>query len=772
MPESSPQKSLPSVAHGSQGTNPLQPPAASQDSSQRQKDKNLHIVQQAERQGLENQIRRTQGPKITSQNVNLEQPRVPSQQRSVSPPEFDSTEGQSILDAFSQGGYQQSDPFNILQYANLQNSLARGQLQSMPNTSTAQVYPDPDDVFAPDYSQQQHDAYNHSYPPQPRVSNQTQQVTRDVSNLQRSPGWIEQLRAVSQTGSVAVEPHLDPRLFQSPSKSHSQTSSMWKQSRMPTPDMFAPAQQDQMASSMQYYNTSPAVLTNNSMLQQQSMQSPTALTNSYEQMQNTIRGQPYGNTGLGEEMGFMNTVSTSDFVQPDGMTRTYGHHWPGSYATSNMVNNNNIRQGSSPYVSPAKMATTKPNVVQVSHPLSPQTEMGITDHGLDSAPVSHSTKRKRPLSKKFDTPKPTPQAKKQITTASLPEEIAQSPISLSAPVPAPVQDSLPFQLPGQRTATSFHRSFDPFAIHTPEISENPLFAAVYKPPKVRTQPDVPSLEKQVVPIRAPAKAPAKGPARGPAKAPAKTPTKAASTRPQQSRKPPTPTLPVLSDLVPSLPMSDLYGNMTAPNPSRQITQPTPPGYMSPYPPSSSQLPSLYAPQTFNGGPVGGYQYFSHNVNQAALYPAQDFGSGGPVGGYQYPPNFNLPAPSSYQNLGGGPIGGYYHPQQPQQPQQPRPISDILALHNGGIQLQENGISAVDYQYARPRSPQPYSPDTHPSLINRTWHPQPCGCCPNGVPSELIRQGSAFRVYPRRRVESVEERLVRALRAEGIGMRKL
>ncbi|KUJ10708.1 uncharacterized protein LY89DRAFT_759597 [Mollisia scopiformis] len=47
----------------------------------------------------------------------------------------------------------------------------------------------------------------------------------------------------------------------------------------------------------------------------------------------------------------------------------------------------------------------------------------------------------------------------------------------------------------------------------------------------------------------------------------------------------------------------------------------------------------------------------------------------------------------------------------------------------------------------PRSPQPPHPATHPSQIRESWHPEGCGCCDGGVPSELIRQGAAFRLPP-------------------------
>lgn len=49
------------------------------------------------------------------------------------------------------------------------------------------------------------------------------------------------------------------------------------------------------------------------------------------------------------------------------------------------------------------------------------------------------------------------------------------------------------------------------------------------------------------------------------------------------------------------------------------------------------------------------------------------------------------------------------------------------------------------QQPRSSSLQPPPASTPRPQITASWHDQPCGCCPNGVPSELIRQGNAFRV---------------------------
>lgn len=87
----------------------------------------------------------------------------------------------------------------------------------------------------------------------------------------------------------------------------------------------------------------------------------------------------------------------------------------------------------------------------------------------------------------------------------------------------------------------------------------------------------------------------------------------------------------------------------------------------------------------------------------------------------------------------------------QQGSHPSPYSYNLSQHMPPV-------GATNFPPSRPTSPQPPPQQVHPDRITKTWHPQPCGCCQNGVPGRLIREGNAFRNFDRIEIEESEARI--------------
>jgi hypothetical protein len=650
-----------------------------------------------------------------------------AQQGPISQRDGGFTQGQSTLqDTFSQGGYpKQSDPFIVQQCAIQHTFQAGGGFQQ--NASPTQSYPDPEQLFAPGGYQNQPQSVINSRPyfqQQLIVSNQGQQVARDVTQLQQSPGWMEHIRHASQNrlnqqqspiqnapnprplesplkrqatrpgmpvqnqSIPSRSPHkstLDPRLFGSTSKQQATISGMSVQNQIVQqqgPPKYMHDPKLQTSPHKHSYNAMPGMPVQSQTGQQQNPHNPAIDLRLWMrflgQRHNNIQGMTIQNMDSGNTAG--NVTSRSDSAELDGMSGTYSNRWSKSPASDNMATTNeNPRQMTRSSASPVKMVTTKKNRVRIPQPLVTPDDL-VTNQELGlmrRLPVSPAGRPKRRASMLSSNPTPAIQDKKQKTSApSQKEKIPRPPMTMPAPAP---QESLEFHLPGQVSDGFFHRSF----VDSPPAAPSVVPPAKKPEPKLITRP-------VVVPAKKPEPV-ARRPVAPPVVASAKK-TELEPVAPQPQRP-----LPMQVAGIMSYDQWSTYTGL-----GLNLTPPTPPTYHSPYQQSVPLPPGPFPPFPQERSYLPAYSYTQRHLAE------------NPMG---FPPLPLLPP--------------------------------------------------------RPASPQPPHPYTHPDYITKSWHPQPCGCCPGGVPSRLIREGSAFRNFDRFRLkegerskEDVEQVLYRALSRGG------